>query len=91
MSRRERPLSPSDRKLIKRLPMTILFHRMPNQPARLFADQPQLHRLVRAGLVVAGFDASANAVTLSASTKAEQAIASIFVLPPAEALPDPRR
>ena len=91
MSRRERPLGTTDRKLMRRMPMTILFHKMPDQPRRLFDDQPQLHRLVRAGFVSAGHDASANAVTLDLTPKGRKAIDGAYMLPPDDVLPDPRR
>jgi hypothetical protein len=91
MRNRDRPLTPSDRRFLRLLPITLLFQKVRGHPARLFNEQPQLHRLVRARLVTVAYDASANAATLNRSTKADEAIASIFVLPPEDVLPDRRR
>lgn len=59
-----RHLSAPDRRLLRLLPLTILWQRVPGQPERMFRELPQLHRLRAAGLIEVAYDASANAGTL---------------------------
>lgn len=84
-------VTPADRRLMRWLPLTLLLQRQTDQPARLWRDHPQLHRLLRAGLIVASYDASPRAITLSISARGEEARQGVFALPPASVLPDPRR
>lgn len=91
MSRRHHQVTPADRRFLRHLPLTLLFQRMTGQPERLFRDHPQLQRLLRARLITPSYDASANALTLNLSRKGDETLNSIFILPPDDVLPDPRR
>ena len=75
-------VTPADRRLMRHMPLTLLFQRMTGQPDRYMRDAPQVHRLLRAGLITFSYDADANALTLCVSTSGRERIASAFVLPP---------
>jgi len=72
---RQRRLSPHDRRVLRWLPMTMLFQRQTHQPARAYRELPQLDRLVRTGLVEASYDPDANALTLHLSAAGRRALA----------------
>lgn len=59
------PLSTADRRLLRHLPMTLLFQQQRGQPDRMFRDIPQLQRLLDAKLIATSFDMSANAITIT--------------------------
>ena len=75
------PVTPADRRLMRWMPMRLLFQRMHGQPERYLREAPQMHRLLRAGLITASYDASDNALTLCVSTRGQQSIAGQFILP----------
>ena len=59
------PITPSDRRFLRSLPMTFLFQQQRGQPERMFSEFPQLRRLLRAKLISTSYDASANAITIN--------------------------
>lgn len=59
------PITPADRRFLRSLPVTLLFQQQRGQPERLFREFPQLHRLLRAGMISPSYDASANAITIN--------------------------
>lgn len=92
------PVTPADRRFLRRLPMTLLFQKVPGQPERLFSEIPQLKRLLRAGMISPSYDASANALTINRGkalaeerrrilgTQYAELEAEEFLLPPPETL-----
>ena len=71
---RQRRLSPHDRRVLRWLPMTMLFDRQKNQPATAYREMPQLDRLVRCGLIEASYDPHANALTLHLAPAGRRAL-----------------
>lgn len=68
-------LTPHDRRVLRWLPMTMLFQQQRDQPARAYRELPQLDRLVRTGLIEASYDPHANALTLYLTAAGRRALA----------------